>query len=71
MFQLQTGQYLCVFISHEKCVSVINTEFAISISVGMAGSTVKLKFWYGGCTYGLAWCLYSAPVQREGWQMWM
>ena len=19
-----------------------------------------------GCTYGLAWCLYSAPVQREG-----
>ena len=31
MFQLQTGQYLCVFISHEKYVSVINTEFAISI----------------------------------------
>ena len=26
-----TGQYLCVFISHEKYVSVINTEFAISI----------------------------------------
>ena len=20
----------------------------------------------GACTYGLAWCLYSAPVQREG-----
>ena len=31
MFQLQTGQYLCVFISHEKYISVINTEFAISI----------------------------------------
>ena len=31
MFQLQTGQYLCVFVSHEKYVSVINTEFAISI----------------------------------------
>ena len=28
MFQLQTGQYLCVFISHEKYVSIINTEFA-------------------------------------------
>ena len=26
---LQTGQYLCVFISHEIYVSVINTEFAI------------------------------------------
>ena len=20
---------------------------------------------HGGCTYGLAWCMYSAPVQRE------
>ena len=20
----------------------------------------------GGSTYGLAWCMYSAPVQREG-----
>ena len=27
---------------------------------------LKIKFWYGGCTYGLAWCLYSAPVQMEG-----
>ena len=25
-----------------------------------------LKLSYGGCTYGLAWCLYGAPVQREG-----
>ena len=31
MFQLQTGQYLCGFIPHEKYISVINTEFAISI----------------------------------------
>ena len=31
MFQMQTGQYLCVFISHEKYVFIINTEFAISI----------------------------------------
>ena len=31
MFQLQTGQYIYVFISQEKYVSVINTEFAISI----------------------------------------
>ena len=31
MIQLQTGQYLCVFISHEKYVSVINTELTISI----------------------------------------
>ena len=31
MLQLQTGQYLFIFISHEKYVSVINTEFAISI----------------------------------------
>ena len=30
-FQLQTGQYLCVFISHEKYVSIINTVFAIYI----------------------------------------
>ena len=29
--QLQTGQYLCVFISHEKYVSVINSKFTISI----------------------------------------
>ena len=28
---LQTGQYLCVFISHEKYVSINNTELAISI----------------------------------------
>ena len=27
---------------------------------------LKLKFQYGGCTYRLAWCLYGAPVQREG-----
>ena len=31
MFQLQTGQYLCVFISHEKYISVINTQLEISI----------------------------------------
>ena len=31
MFQLQTGQYLCVFISHENYVSIIKAEFAISI----------------------------------------
>ena len=31
MFPLQTGQYLCVFISHEKYVSLINTEFEIFI----------------------------------------
>ena len=29
IFQLQTGQYLCIFMSHEKYVSIINTEFAI------------------------------------------
>ena len=26
-----TSQYLCVFISHEKYVSIINIEFVISI----------------------------------------
>ena len=31
MFQLQTGQYLCVFIAHGKYGCIINTEFAISI----------------------------------------
>ena len=24
-------------------------------------SIMLLKFWYGGCTYGLAWCLYIVP----------
>ena len=27
---------------------------------------LNLSFDVGGCTYGLAWCLYSAPVHREG-----
>ena len=30
MFQLQTGEYLDLSISHQKYVSRINTEFAIS-----------------------------------------
>ena len=31
---------------------------------------VNLTFdMHGGCTYGLAWCLYSAHVQSEGLQM--
>ena len=25
-----------------------------------------LNFLYLGCTYGPAWCMYSAPVQKEG-----
>ena len=29
-------------------------------------SQLNLSFDMGGCTYGLAWCLYGAPVQREG-----
>ena len=31
MFQMQTGQYLCFFLPHEKYVSIINIESAISI----------------------------------------
>ena len=27
---------------------------------------LNLSFDMGVCTYGLAWCLYSAPVQRKG-----
>ena len=30
---------------------------------------LNLSFDMGGCTFGLAWCLYSASVQREGSQM--
>ena len=36
----------------------------------MLGKNIRINeilyFQYGGCTYGLAWCLYSAPVEREG-----
>ena len=34
----------------------------------LVGLLIKLKFRDGGCTYiyGLASCLNSAPVQREG-----
>ena len=27
---------------------------------------LNLSFDMGGCTYGLAWCFYGAPAQREG-----
>ena len=27
---------------------------------------LNISFDNGGSTYGLAWCLYSEPVQREG-----
>ena len=36
---------------------------------GMAVRLLNPSFDMGGCTYGLAWCFYSAPVQREGRQM--
>ena len=35
----------------------------------MASETVERKFWYGGSAFGLAWCMYSVPIQREGWHV--
>ena len=35
----------------------------------MSCEIVEQKFLYGDSgTYGLAWCMYSAPVHREGSQ---
>ena len=51
MFKLQIGQYLCVFISYEKYVSIINNEFANSIMFTPTKSIVddpKLVFFWLG-----------------------